>query len=981
MKKFHLLAALFLLPAIACFSQGTTAPRSTTKLIEKVVKKPGELVIPYEKYLMENGMIVIVHEDHSDPVVHVDVTYHVGSNREQEGRSGFAHFFEHMMFQGSDNVADEEHIRIVSESGGQMNGTTNSDRTNYFETMPSNLLETALWLEADRMGFLLDAVTQKKFEVQRATVKNERGQNYDNRPYGLIGEKVGAALYPKGHPYSWPTIGFLEDLDRVDVNDLKKFFLRWYGPNNAVLTVAGDVKPAEVVKLAEKYFGAIPRGPEVKNLPKTPVKLDKDRYISYQDNIRFPLLQIVYPTVPGWTNDEAALDILANILGGNKSSLFYQNFQKAQQALQVSVNHPCRELAGEFQVSVIPFPGKTLAEMEALVATTFAEFEKKGISDDDLKKFKVTHESNLIRSLASVNGKASQLASGQTFTGNANWIKADLERYRKVTKEDLLRVYNTYIKGKPAVILSVVPKGQPELAAKPDNYEPPARTVAPEAAEYQGLVYNKAKSDFDRSKRPAPGPNPAIKVPDVWKETFPNGLKVIGTRNDEIPNVTIQLSVKAGHRFEELSKSGVAQITADLLNESTTLHSSEQMSAELEKLGSSIDVSAGKEEITITISTLTKNLDATLKLAEEVILMPKFDEGEFKRSRDQQLAGIANQSTQAPVMANNVYGKLLYGDKHILATPVIGTAATVAALSVDDARDYYAKNFAPSVSQLVVVGDITKEQALAKLGFLKNWKDKKVERLPEPDLPKIDKTKIYLVNKDKAAQTEIRIGYMALPYDATGEHYRARIMNFSLGGAFNSRINLNLREDKGWTYGAGSGFGGSQYVGPFSASGGIKTSATDSAVVEFMKELKTFGETGITPAELEFTKSSIGMADALRYETNGQKAGFLKQMIDYNLDKNFVDVQNQILKDITKAEIDALAKKYLVTDRMVITAVGDKAVILPGLQKLGYEIIELDADGNPVPKQAPVVLPDKELVQPPVDKAKPGESKKKKKKK
>ncbi len=979
MKKILLPAML--LAFSASFGQGTAAPASKTKLLEKVVKKGSELVIPYEKYQLENGLIVIIHEDHSDPVVHVDVTYHVGSAREQEGRSGFAHFFEHMMFQGSDNVADEEHIKIVSAAGGTMNGTTTADRTNYFETMPNNELETSIWLEADRMGFLLDAVTQKKFEVQRATVKNERGQNYDNRPYGLIFEKVAEAMYPKGHPYSWPTIGYLQDLDRVNVDDLKKFFLRWYGPNNAVLTVAGDAKPADVVRLAEKYFGNIPRCPEVKPQDKTPVKLDKDRYISYEDNIRFPLLQICYPTVPNRHPDEAPLDILASILGGTKSSIFYQNLQKTQQALQVSVQNPCMELAGQFQVSVIPFPGKSLAEMEALVKTTFEEFEKKGISEDDLVKFKATYESNLIRSLNSVHGKAAQLAAYQTYAGNPNYIKTELASYKKVTKEDLLRVYNQYIKGKPAVILSVVPKGQRDAAAKPDNFTAPAHTVdASEGAEYKNLAYNKAKDNFDRTKRPAKGANPVVAVPEMWKESFPNGLKVIGNRNTEIPSVTLQLSIKAGHRFEPKSKAGIAQLTADLLNESTTLHSSEQMANELEKLGSSIDISAGSEEITLTISCLSRNVDATLKLAQEMLLMPKFDEAEFKRSRDQNLAGIADQATQPTVIANNVFSKLMYGEGHIMSTPTIGTAATVASLQVDDVKDYYAANFVPSISKLVIVGDITKEQILPKLTFLKDWKDKKVERAAEPALPKIDKTKIYIVNKDKAPQSEIRIGYMALPYDATGDYYKARIMNFALGGAFNSRINLNLREEKGWTYGAGSGFRGSDFVGPFTAYAGVKGNATDSSVVEFLKELKKFADTGITPEELEFTKSSVGQSDALRYETNAQKADFLRQILNYNLDKTYVDEQNKILNAMTKEEIAALAKKYLPLDRMVITAVGDKAAIEPGLAKLGYEIVELDTDGNIVPKKEPLKLPDPELKKPIEDKA-PADGKKDKKKK
>lgn len=328
------------------------AQKSETTFIEKVERKGKELIIPYEKHVLKNGLTLVIHEDHSDPIVYVDVTYHVGSANEQEGRSGFAHFFEHMMFQGSEHVGDEQHFKIITEAGGTLNGSTSTDRTNYWEVLPSNQLETALWLESDRMGFFLDSVTQQKFEIQRATVKNERGQNYDNRPYGLVWEKIDAAMYPTNHPYSWQTIGYIEDLDRVDVNDLKKFFLRWYGPNNATLTISGDVDAAEVLRLVEKYFGAIPPGPEVKAQTLEPVVLESDRYISYEDAIRAPQLSFSYPTVPNRHPDEAPLDVLANILGGGKSSIFYKNFVKSQLAQFAYVANPCEELAGNFLIMV-----------------------------------------------------------------------------------------------------------------------------------------------------------------------------------------------------------------------------------------------------------------------------------------------------------------------------------------------------------------------------------------------------------------------------------------------------------------------------------------------------------------------------------------------------------------------------------------------------------------------------------------------------
>ncbi|CAN5356353.1 pitrilysin family protein [soil metagenome] len=929
----------------------TDSVYAQTKLVEKVTRKGNELLIPFEKYVLPNGLTLIVHEDHSDPVVHVDVTYHVGSAREEIGKSGFAHFFEHMMFQGSDHVADDEHFKIVTESGGTLNGSTNRDRTNYFETLPSNQLERAIWLEADRMGFLLDAVSQKKFENQRATVKNERGQNYDNRPYGLASEYVAKNLFPYGHPYSWLTIGYIEDLNRVNVNDLKNFFLRWYGPNNAVLTIGGDVTPKQVLPLVEKYFGDIPRGPEVtKTQVPTPV-LDKDRYVSYEDNVRFPMLQMVFPTVPNFHPDEAALDALAEILGGGKSSLFYKNFVKNQLAVQANASHPATELAGQFTFTVLPFPDKRLDSTEAIIRRTMAEFERRGVTDDDIAQVAATREAQLIEGLSSVSGKVSQLAQFQTFLGEPNYLPQELKRYRDVTKADVMRVYNQYIKGKSAVILTVYPKGKAEIVARPDNYTiSTAGYKAPDYG-YNGLTYAKAKDSFDRSKKPGPGPNPALKVPPFWTDKLPNGLKVIGTRNDEIPTVTMLFTIKGGHLLSanDPSKAGIAQLTAALMNEATQHYSNEELNVKLEKLGSSISVRAGTEDINITVESMTKNLDSTLALVGEKLLHPKFSPDDFERLKKQQLELIANQSTQPVVIANKAYNQLLYGSGNIRAIPVSGTAKTVESITLDDVKAFYQRYVSPSVTNLVIVGDVEQAAVLPKLTFLSKWAAKPVTMPKSVSAKKIDKTRIYLIDKEKAAQSEIRIGYLTdMPFDATGEYYRTGLANYMLGGAFSSRINMNLREDKGWTYGARSGFSSTKTPGPFTAQAGVKAAATDSSVVEFVKEITNYGKTGITDSELTFVKSSLGQVDALKYETSLQKAFFLGRIIEYDLPKNFVEQQSAILKNITKEEINAIARKHLPVSNMIIAVIGDKALVKPGLERLGYEIVELDKEGNPV---------------------------------
>lgn len=937
-------------------SNGSNIPQPV--LIEKVEAKDGELVIPYEKWQLPNGMTVIIHEDHSDPLAHVEVRYHVGSARETAGKSGFAHFFEHMMFQGSDNVGDDEHFKIVSTVGGNMNGYTTNDNTVYFETVPSNSLETALWLEADRMGFLLDSVTQKKFEVQRKTVKNEKAQNQINQPYGLAQEYLGQNLYPTGHPYSWPVIGYVDDLDRADVDDLKNFFLRWYGPNNAILSVGGDVNTKEVLDLAMKYFGPIKRGAEVKKQRVALPVVAVDKYSNSKDDVFLPLTEMVFPSVPRFHRDEAPLDMLASIMGDGNNSIFYKNFIKAERAVQTFVFNRGLELAGEFFIGIVAYPmlkdGSLVSfnDTEDLIRKTLEEFEKTGITDEQLASAKAIKYSGILDQTGSVFGKMSMISEWYMLTGKSINVQDEINRYNKVTKEDLTRVFNRYIKGRNAVFVNVwpLPHNEDRKKFKKESYNPNASLQIGDEPEYAGLKYDKAKDIFDRTVRPKTGDARKAVIPEFYRTKLKNGVEIIGTQSTEVPKVAVLINIKGGHIMEGEKgvKTGSAVLCAEMMNEGTKNFTTEEISAQLDKLGSTVRFSAERDNSNIYVEALTEHIDATLKILEEKLLRPGFREDDFERVKKQSLANLKASKNDGSITASKVFNKLMYGET-ILGEYYTGTYSDVYKLKLGDVQSYYEKFYSPSVTTIVVVGESTKEEILPKLAFLNNWDAKEVKMPEISGFPTYDKTQIYVVHQSdfKTTASQVRIGVMSMPYDATGDFYKANVMNYSLGGAFNSRINMNLREDKGYTYGARSGFTGSDYAGPFFAGATVKSKVTDSTIIEFMKEIENYKANGITQEELGFTKGNILQKDVLSYETLYQKASYLSNIVEHDLPNDYKAQQEALVRELTKADIDALAKTHLKPENMIILVVGNKYLIKDALESLGYgKIKELDKDGN-----------------------------------
>ncbi|MCE7578703.1 insulinase family protein [Aliivibrio fischeri] len=943
MKK--ILSLSIVLALAGCSKSEFEAPKTTdlpkgVTLVEQVLPKEGSTVIPYQKYTLDNGLTVILSPDHSDPLVHVDVTYHVGSAREEIGKSGFAHFFEHMMFQGSENVGDQQHFKIITEAGGTLNGTTNRDRTNYFETVPANQLEKMLWLESDRMGFLIDAVSQKKFEIQRSTVKNERGQNYDNRPYGLIYEKMGEALFPQGHPYSWQTIGYVEDLDRVDVNDLKAFFLRWYGPNNAVITIGGDLDSKQTLEWVNKYFGSIPRGPEVENAPKQPVTLKENRYITLEDRIQQPMVMIGWPTTYRGEETEASLDMLATLLGDGKTSLLYQELVKTGKVVDAGAFHDCAELSCTMYVYAMTDSGKNndLSTAYKEVMDVLEKFDKEGVSKADLEEVQGSAEAGAIFGLQSVSGKVSQLASNETFYGNPNQLEKQLAELKAVTPEKVSQVFDTYMANKYKVTLSVVPKGKTQLEVQKPNFVTPKRDL-PEykKIDENSLDVRRAVDDFDRSIMPQPSKGVTAKAPDIYRANLSNGVEVLGTEAIETPTIQLQIAIPAGNRYVPKGKEGLASLTAAMMEEGTTKSSSEELQKKLDKLGSSVSFNSGSYTTTISVASLTKNIDQTLAIVDEMLFEPAFEQADFDRLQKQAVEGLVYEHQRPSWLASQATREILFKGTIFDRSPD-GSLASVQALTLDDVKAFYKQTYTPIGTQIVSVGDINKSDLINKLAFLSDWKGATPEILAPQRLPTLNEQKIYLVNKPNAPQSVVRFVRQGMPFDATGELYQTQLANFNLGGNFNSRINQNLREDKGYTYGAGGYLMGNKEIGMSIFYAQVRANVTVESIKEFISEMDKFKKDGMTVDELNFMRLAVGQQDALKYETPGQKARLLGKILTYSLDDDFIDEQNELIETLGRDKLNSLAAKWFDPAQYQIVVVGDEKELLPKLKSLGIPV-------------------------------------------
>jgi zinc protease len=898
------------------------------------------LSIPVETFKLANGLTVVLNVDKSDPIAALAVYYHVGSSREVPGKTGFAHLFEHMMFQNSENVGEDKFFKNIQGAGGILNGSTTQDRTNYYEVIPKNALEMAMWMESDRMGYLTNTVTKTSLANQQNVVQNEKRESVDNAPYGFNQEIIAKNLYPQGHPYNWPVIGKMEDLTGATVEDVRAFHKKFYTPNNATLVISGDINTVEVKAMVLKYFGEIPSGSKIEKRSPMPVALASTVRLYQEDNFaKAPQLNIVFPSTERYTKDSYALNFLADLLAGTRKSPLYTVLVKEKKLTsRINARNGSQELAGSFSISVTANPDVNLTDVEKVVFAGLEKFEKDGFTNDDLIRIKAGYETRFYTSFASVQGKAFQFAEYTMNTGDPEYYKKDLAAIQSVTMADVKSAYNKYIKGKNFVETSLVPKGQINLAVTGSKNSGIIEEDITKAAEVKADTTRqepivKTPTKLDRSVMPKTGPDPEVTIPLPWKASLSNGMRVWGIVQNELPLVQYSIVIDGGHMLDKVEKAGLASMVAQMMNEGTKNKTPEDLEEAIGMLGATVRVSSGNEDITIDVSSLSKNFEKTLALVQEILLEPRWDEEQFGLTRSRILNNLKRNASSPDYLASSTLNKLMFGD-NILAIDPSGTDKSVGAITIDDLKDYYTKYFSPSVSRFLVVGNVDQAKVMAALNDLnQKWKAKDVI-IPEISIQgPPEKSQIYFVDVPGAKQSVISIGTPALSR-TNPDFYPATVANYKLGGSFNGIFNLILREDKGFTYGARSNFNGAKNYGSFIASSRVRTNSTFESVTIFKTEMEKYRKT-ILPEYIDFTKSSLLKNNALRFETLGNLLSMLSTMTSYNLPVDYIKQEEKIIEGMTVEKQLALVNKYIDPAKMYYVVVGDAKTQLDDLEKVG----------------------------------------------
>ena len=892
--------------------------------------------ITFEKYTLPNGLDVILSEDKRLPMVSVNLWYHVGPANEEAGRTGFAHLFEHMMFQGSKHVPPDTHFKFLESAGAsEANGTTDFDRTNYFETLPSNQLELALWLESDRMGYLLDKLDAAELANQQDVVRNERRQSVENQPYGIAEEAVVQELFPAGHPYHANVMGSHQDIQAAKLDDVKRFFKEYYTPNNASLVIVGDFDKEPTKALVSKYFGTLKRGEAVPPIKAVtpPVTTEHRRVV--KDRVELPRVYMAWITPPYFKPGDSDADMTATILGGGKSSRLYKQLVYEKQIAQdVNAAQSSLALGSMFEIQVTARPGHTPEELEKAIDEELDKVRAAPPEAAEVDRARNTFQTHLIEGLekqGGFGGVADRLNTYNQYLGTPDYLAQDLQRYDAVTPASVQAFASANLKNSARVVVYAV-AGDPDLG-------PPVPTPSG-APPKEGEGTESVNADEAwRSAPPKPGPVRPLHLPIPETATLDNGLTVILSQRTGLPVVAADLVVRTGGAANPIDKPGLASFTAAMLDEGTANRTAPKIADDLAQIGASLTTSSSMDASFVQGGSLKKNFTKTLDLIADVALHPTFPAEEIERQRASRLAQLLQAREDPTQLASMITSAALYGSHHPYGFPGIGTEPSLKSLSRDDMTAFWTSGFVPNNAALVVAGDISMAELkpLVEKTF-GGWK-KGTPPATAPGAPETTRARVIVVDKPKAPQTALRVAGLGAAR-STPDFNAIEVMNMALGGLFSSRINMNLREEHGYTYGASSQFVFRRTPGPFVIGGGVRSDVTAQSVSEIYKELRGMLGKPLTSDELQMSKDSLARSVPANFETSDSAAGTFAEVYIYDLGLDYFSKYSELTEAVTADQTSAAAKKYLQPDKLVVVAVGDRKTIQPALARLNLGPVE-----------------------------------------
>jgi len=920
-KRFAVLTVLLLISVISLFggqkkASPTPPPKSTID----------EINIPFTKYTLSNGLTLIVHEDHKAPIVAVNIWYHVGSKNEKPGRTGFAHLFEHLMFSGSEH-SDEVYIKEMEKIGAtDLNGTTEQDRTNYFENVPTSALDRALWMESDRMGHLLGVLDQKKLDLQRGVVQNEKRQD-ENQPYAVADELITKSTYPAGHPYSWTVIGSMDDLNAASLDDVKEWFRTYYGPGNAVLVVAGDIDTQTAYQKVQRYFGDIPAGPPVGKYNEWIAKRSGTIRQQVQDRVPQARVNMVWNVPRRGSADADYLRLVASVLSSGKTSRLYKRLVYDDQiATDVFAYVDQHEIGSQFDIVATAKPGGDVAKVEKEIDEELAKFLKSGPTEKEIKRAATQYTSGTIRALERIGGfggKADLLAQNEIYQGDPAFYKVTLSRMGSATQKNLLAAANAWLSdGK--YVLDILPFGD----------------------------YTAALADTAvRNNKPVVSAVPDAKFPVLEHATLDNGMKVLLASRTAVPVISVKMLFDAGFAGDQISLPGTASLAMSMLDEGTAKRTALQISEDLGMLGAHIYSYAALDICGFELNTLRSTLDSALDIYADALLHPSFPQADFDRLKKETLANIEQEKVDPISMGLRVLPRYLYGEGHAYSSPMTGsgTEESVNRMTRDDMVKFHQTWLKPNNATLIIVGDITMNEIKPRLEKL--FKDWKPGDVPSKNLATVELSKpaVYLVDRPGSQTSIILAGHVTIPKNNPDE-VAIDAMNTILGGSFGSRINMNLREDKHWSYGSGSAIIPAKGQRPFFAYGIVQTDKTKESMVELNKELRDIRTLRpVTADELSRTQANLTLQLPGRWETIYSVSSSIQELVEFGMPEDFYSTYSQKIRSLNLDEMNTMAKKVVQPDNAIWVIVGDVSKIRKGIEDLGYGGIHLiDSDGKPV---------------------------------